>query len=269
MSKAQTIRLLHSSMQYSDPLPAIREDAHALFAAADELGADTIGFTETQKGTDAYRAVVEAAARAGWWMQSEIAGDCRFALHPENKLIESGYVHVVDGDEPGVGGRFGQRGIAELTFRTQPGNVVTVHGAHWLTDYKLDRRPGPENRREAAFDRQTQAMIERVELHARGRRLSFWEGDTNLNEERDTGFDHDAIHARFQDAGLVSIWDELHKPGSELPSTLNGPGGPTLDVIGSCDLDGRVTAASVRVLPRRGRHADHLPVLAAYDVAAL
>lgn len=265
----EELKLLQSSMQGSDKQAEIIDDVRQMFNVAVNNDVDLICLSETDRHGDVMPHVRVEAFRRGWWLQDEgVTGDCRFILNPKNKLLESGYVHVLDGQGGMPAGNFSNRGVAEITFETVGGNIITDHSSHWLTAFELDRRPGAEHPREAKFDKQTEAMIERVLLHGKGRRLSFWQGDTNLNEEKDTGFDHDAIHYQFKKAGLLSIYDEL-MPGENLPSTHGSAKGGTIDIIGSLEEDTRVKPVSVRVLPRRGRHSDHLMVLGVYSIKTL
>lgn len=264
MPTDEVLKLMSSSMQYSDRPTEQREDAEQVFDLADQLGVAVIGFSEATRHGSVFPELAAAAHRHDWFWQRGITGDYRFAVSPSCEVLENGYVHVLDA-AVGHGPHHSKRGVAEVTFRTAAGNVITDHGSHWLTGFQLDRKPGAEGPRERQHREQTDAMIERVQLHAAGRRLSFWQGDTNVDEQRDTGFDRAAIEARFAAHGLESIYDERFDGNDQLPSTH---GRRTIDVIGSIRADRRVTGRSVRVVKRNGRHADHLIVVASYDVAA-
>lgn len=265
--KTELLRLMQSSMQFSDPRPAIRQDVLQTFDDAERLDVAAIGFSEANRGSNVWPAIQYEARKRGWWFQGQVTGDARFALSPKCQRMRDGFTHVLDARSGFAKGNYSKRGIVELTFLTPGRNVVTVHTTHWLTGFKLDRRPGAEHNREKLHTRQTDAMIERVKRNGRGKRLSFWQGDTNVHEEADTGFDREAIHRRFLAAGLVSIYDELQRPGSDLPpTTTSGPRGRTIDVIGRYQRDVRVKAVSFDVLARRDRNSDHLPVVATYEL---
>jgi hypothetical protein len=130
--------------------------------------------------------------------------------------------------------------------RTAGGNIVTDHAAHWITF-------GGGNRQDLRGE-QSEAMADRVRLHGKGKRLSFWQGDTNEDEEKRP---QGAVQKPLTRGRLVSIYDALDK----YPATH---GSRTIDVIGHFDADGRVTPEKVRV--GKVRNSPHRVVDATYTI---
>lgn len=257
----ERLHLVQSSMKYSEGGKAATADVRDLLVKAELKDApDCVGFTESPPGGAVRRAITRLARRRGYhaWTPK---GDFVFAVHPRNTVTETGYVHVLAPNTGMSEGNYGERGLAFVTFQTPAGNVVTCHGSHWLTAYVLDNHPGPETRREDRYAEQTRAMVKAVVAHGAGGHLSFWQGDTNLNEQKDHGQDPDGFHAMSTAAGLRSVYDELDR----YPAT-HGPlkKGSTIDVLGSYDPDRRVSAVDVKVRPPR--HSDHRAVDAWFDV---
>lgn len=249
--------LVQSSMRNSDPKHQIADDFKDLLREANREQWDIIAISESIKHRAVYDLAWCLAQKYGWWFQEEAEGDARFMVHPKHNLLESGYTKVLRAHGGMAKGNYPERGIAEVTIETPKGNIVTDHTTHWNTAFKLG--PGGNPEREQGSETITDAMIERVQLHGRGKRISFWQGDTNIDEPKDTGRDHHAIHHKFRKAGLRSVYDEL----GVFPDTH---GNKTIDIIGSYDPDRRVVAQKVDVLPRRGRKADHLIVAATYHI---
>jgi hypothetical protein len=254
-------------MEFSDTARAIAQDLKAVLVNPETHDApDVVAFSEAHKASRVRPAVKRVGTKRGWQVYVPPKGDVVLAVHPRHRLLETGYVHVLDAQTGLPKGNFSNRGVAFVTFITPAGNVVTDHSIHWITAFRLDRRPGPESPREIKHMEQTDAVIEQVTAHGEGRRVSFWQGDTNVPEDRDKGADNVAIHARFREHGLTSVWDELSASQAipaNFPST-HGRRGSTIDIIGSYDPDRRVTAVDARVRPIR--HSDHQVVDAWYDV---
>lgn len=238
--------LRQSSMQFADPAKQVAEDAKGAIPDAKSKGApDVIGFTELGAAQE-LRIVRQRCKEAGYLFHRH--GSVGLALHPKHELIEKGGVDVLDGLRTRSGkGSYRPRGIAELTFRTPGGNVVTVHEAHWITF-------GGGNRQEERAE-QSEAMVERVQLHGKGRRLSFWMGDINEDEEKRP---QGAVQKPLTRGKLVSVYDALDK----YPSTH---GNRTIDVVGHYDADGRVTPEKVAV--GKVRNSDHKKVDATYTIS--
>lgn len=245
----EIFKLLMASMQFSDGRRAIKRDAEQVFDVATIQDVDVICFTETTKSNRVFDPVRRQAKRHKWAFQRGIRGDVRLAVNPKNQVLESSYVHVLDPQGGLRKGNYSARGIAEVTLRTKLKNVATVHGAHWITE------GGPANDVRAARRRlQSEMMVERVQLHGKGRRLSFWMGDTNEDEGRREG----EVQRPLTLGGLTSIYDELGK----YPNTH---GNKTIDVIGAYRRDGRVRPVGVRTFGERD--SDHLMALGVYEIS--
>lgn len=252
----ELLHLRHSSMQFSDDRDAQRADIRRVIPIDADDAPDVIGFTELGDNSLAYM-VSSRAEAAGYLLYRHVS--VALAIHPRNEIRETGRVNVLPARKGP--GRYRARGIAEVTFRTPAGNVVTVHEAHWITGYRLG--PGGNPRREADHEQQTAAMVERVQLHGKGRRLAFWMGDTNVDEEKDDGRDPRAMHATMTRGGLLSIYDalDMYPPTHGRDSTI--------DIIGHYAPDARVTPVRVDTGPRGNtpkRHADHRVVDAWYSI---
>lgn len=208
---------------------------------------DVIGLTEL---TAPLRKVVAARCKEAGYHFGNL-GQEGLALNPRNHLIETGGITVLAGKGGMAKGNHPSRGIMELTFRTPKGSVVTVHESHWNTDPvdpKYDQRD--EGRKV-----QSEAMVERVALHGKGRRLSFWMGDTNSNERTDQ---NDEVQTTLTHGGLVSVFDALKK----YPATHGKS--ETIDVIGYYKNDARVTPE--KVVAGKVRGTDHRRVDATFSI---
>lgn len=244
MSRPEVIHLRHSSMHFRDPRWQVDADAlEAIPDADDVLAPDAIGFTELG-AFEEWDAVRDRARETGYAIRRH--GSVGLAIHPRNTIELVSRINVLPALRAAKGSHRA-RGILEVGFTTAAGNLATVHEAHWITD-------GPGNKqRTAKRRRQSEVMADRVELHARGRRLSFWMGDTNEDEERG---EHE-VQRPLTTSGLLSIYDEL----KVYPATH---GRRTIDVIGRYRRDRRVRPLAVEVGPRR--HSDHRVVDAWYRV---
>lgn len=240
----ETLRLRQSSMQHSDRAKAVREDAReAIPDSAAEDAPDFIGFTELGAREEA-RIVAARCKEAGYRLHKR--GSVALAIHPRHQIVELGGVDVLDALRAARGSHRA-RSIVEATVLTPGGNTLTVHEAHWITD------GGRNLRRSAKRGAQSEAMVERVTLHGRGRRLSFWMGDTNEDEERGES----EVQVPLTKGKCISVYDAL----DEYPSTH---GRRTIDVIGHYARDGRVKPVSVSV--GKKRNSDHRVVDAVYAI---
>lgn len=240
----EILRLRQSSMHFRDSAREVTEDAINAIPESEWPGApDFIGFTEL--GAEQETRIIRARCR-GTGYTFHKRGSVALAIHPKHEIVELGGVDVLDGLRAARGSHQ-PRTIVEATVITPEGNVVTVHEAHWITD------GGRNLRRSAKRRAQSEAMVERVALHGRGRRLSFWMGDTNEDEERG---EHE-VQEPLTEGRCVSIFDAL----DTYPSTH---GKRTIDVIGHYERDGRVSPESVEVGEKR--HSDHRTVDAVYSI---
>lgn len=239
--RTETFILRHSSMQHTDPLDQRAEDARTAFRPGPDGLPDAIGFTELG-GSDVL--VKQQAAVAGYRVLT--MSSIGIAVHRQLEVLEVSRTEVLEGQGGLKHGNYAPRGVLAVTVRTLGGNIVTVHEQHWITDAPTARRAG--KRRE-----QSLAMVEQVEMHSRGGRVSFWMGDDNEDEGRREA----EVQKPLTRAGLISIWDDLNW----YPDT-HGP--KTIDVIGRYRKDRRVKARRAHVYPRR--FSDHKLVEAVYSI---
>lgn len=131
---------------------------------------------------------------------------------------------------------------------------IFYHGAHWLNKSESSEA------RDAKHERTTKLMCNLVKRHGQGAKLAFFAGDTNIPERQDNlrTDRRSQIDGTFRQNGLLTIWDEMEVT----PPT--GPGGGTVDIIGSYSPDKRVKAKRWKVHPRQ--HSDHRPISAWYEI---
>jgi hypothetical protein len=154
---------------------------------------------------------------------------------------------------PPVGGH-SQRHALWVQVELWKESIFYVEG-HWVTGYKQFE----ERRRE--HDAMSTEIVRLVQEYGRGKDLAFFSGDTNVP-------DSEGINPGYKildEGGLTTCWDEI----GLYPATHgqnNGPG-KTIDIIGSYDLDVRVTCEKARAWPKS--NADHNPISAWYRIAPL
>lgn len=226
-------------MQFSDTHRQVNADLDAIFSR----GADAIGFTEVDPGN--LRPVLHAAAKDHGYVVPVHRTSEAVAVRRET-LLDHGVIPV----HAGRLGLHGPRHIDWVEFKFGP-NSVFFHEAHWVTGH------GRDASRKRDHIKMTKAMIEATSRHGGGRHLSFFAGDINIDERFDKGQDHSKPDYLFNQAGLTTIWDELHR-------TIGTHGRRTIDILGSYDRDGRVSAQKVKVWEQL--NADHRQVSAWYRI---
>lgn len=269
-----SFEMLHftiSSMQYSDSSAQIEADMVALLDGANDTRPDAVGFTEADKNRVS-GVIAKVARDHGYHVFDPPRGDGVIIVHKRNQFLAANYIKTLDANTGMPKGNYSEKGICEVHFLTPAGNQVCYFGTHFLTAYQLDRRPGHENRREERYGMQLDAMAATAKRVSQHRNLGFWFCDSNIPEDKDTGFDKDAMDASFSEAKMVSIWDELRDEKDlftnrgGFPGTHGGVSSSTIDIVGKCENDRRSDAHSVRVRRRR-RFSDHDVVDAWYKVA--
>jgi hypothetical protein len=253
------LHLMQASMQWRDTDAQTRADFDRILTR----GADVIGMTEVSERNRNLRLLRDAAKPTGYQVFNDAAeegfagGETAIAVR-KNLDVRSHGAELVNEPEAGKPPAAGHSArLIQWVEVIWEGNRVFVFEAHWVTGF--GRRPS----RTEKHRKMTDAIIELVQRNGRGTRLAFFMGDVNLDEETDRGRRQAATHARFTEAGLTTVWDEL----AVYPGTHgNAKTGGTIDIIGSYDPDRRVSADSVRVW--RKLNSDHLQVSAWYDVLA-
>lgn len=233
------LHLQHASLQFSDPPPQIKADLETIL----RRGAHLVSFTETTPG--GILPTVRAAVSGQGYRLRHAGADVAFAVRNDVAILDVDYRQAHPG-RPGLprDGGHGPRGVGSITADVD-GETVSLNAAHWVTG----QREGHEA--------MTRVMIEETLARARGRRLSFFSGDVNVDEATDHGRNHHLPDWLFGQAGLTTVWDELEE-------LRNTHGQRTIDVIGSCDVDGRVEALEVKRW--RQLHTDHRQISAYYTI---
>lgn len=240
-------RLFHFaqvSLEAFDQNPEVAADVEAAL----ETQPDAVSFSEaTVKG---HRdEVTEVCKSHDYAVRGGLKGDTCVALRGDHDVMrfESVVAHGGGSDEFGA---YGPRTLEVLTARIES-EVVTVIGGHWLRPKNVERR--------AKHAVMTRTAVDQMSIHSGGTRLAVLLGDLN---ERDTVVERlGTAGARFNAAGITTIWDEL----GVYPAT--GPHGGTIDFLATKDEDRRMQAAGVHVW--RLGNSDHHRVSGFYSVRSL
>lgn len=245
------LHLQQASMQGQDPDKQIKSDLTAVL----NRGADVVGITEI---ASTQRAMIQAVCSGlGYWPCLPPSGSrgetgVLVRLREGVKVLASGSEKISDGKPgPASSGGYAPRFITWVLLDWH-GERVTVFEGHWVTGF--DRSPT----RAELHEQMTRAMAAAVDKAGKGAAVSFFMGDTNIDERTDQGKNPSKPHAIFAEEGLLTCWDELGK----YPPTH---GKRTIDVIGSRDGDQRVSCTDARIWPKL--HSDHRQVSAYYDIA--
>lgn len=252
MSESEHISILLSSQEFNEKRADVESDAHTSFARG------AMYMATTESGQAPVRPVIEKVAKEHGYQAFYAEGGEHIFVASGIKVVSHGFEHVLDPLRvPASQGGHGPRPVQWVDTVTPAGNEVSIVFAHWLTGFQLGNNKSDNVRREGYHLEQTLAVVQQVVDRAGQKAVAFWLGDTNVDEPKDTGADHQAIEYNFRQAGLQSIYDAL----DEYPDTH---GKKTLDVIGHYLKDKRVTPVKVTVEAKQ--HKDHHDVLAEYDI---
>lgn len=237
---SEVIFLMQASMLASDTIKHARAD----FATIFEGQPDVIGFTEVT--INGLRNELTLSAGENGYKVFGGRGDTALAVRADHAVRDSGSILI----HPGGEDEFGAYAARYLDWVTAVVNdeIVTVAEAHWVRP----RTPERIRRHRMATDAAVALLKEKSGSSA----IAFLLGD--LNEDDGPTEDAGSAGARFEAAGITTIWDEL----GFYPATHDG--GRTIDLIASVDADIRVTAVGVYVF--RLSHSDHRPVAGFYTV---
>lgn len=240
------LHLQQASRQFSDRLSRQAEDLDVILSRQ----AHVTGFTET--GTHELAKLVRRKATEHGMRFVDGKGDGCFAVRRDLQVLDRGSVFVNPGETGKPGRAHGPRYVVwvKLGWRDE---VVFVNEAHWLTGSAL----GPTRRRMHVD--MTKAVVNNVKAQARGRRLAFWMGDTNIDEQGRRSW-YDPL---IEDGRLLSCWDEVGKYPPTHEKVRR-----TIDIVGSYDPDRRVRLVRVDLHPDREQHTwtDHAQVSAFYAI---
>ena len=250
--KTRTFHIMHASMRFDRP-PEEFKDAIRWQMQQDP---DIISYTEISRfhkelrevcqGTN-YRPALASKGREGGFIV-KVGDHCR--------VTDQDSVFALEGRPgPASQGGFADRYIFMVKIKWY-GEDIWYHSAHWTTGYYKS----PE--RDRWHEHMTSIMVNQVKKHGKGRTLSFFGGDQNVDEQsdnqrRDARSQMDGV---FRDNGLLTIWDEM----GVFPPTHGLEHGPTIDIIGSYNPDKRVKAKRWKVYPKHA--SDHRPISAWYEI---
>jgi hypothetical protein len=211
-----TLRIQHTSLQFSDTRLAHRHDARAIFHHARAVGNVLVSGTESGRHNSLWHAIPAAAADHGFALHLHPTGDWVAVDRHWGAISHRGYVAVLAAHP---GGKHGPRGIVWARVRPHSPHLGTVsYGAgHWLAPHLAGHQIG--NRHMA------RAVGHWARHQGEGPSLVFYAADTN----------QDDAHLRpFGSQPLRTCWDELgHHPPTRTSHTI--------DVVASLDWDQRVS----------------------------
>lgn len=242
-----TLHIEQMSLRFN----ADKDVVHKRIREALQRAPDVVGFTECAAGV--MRPVAIDACHAEGYRFHGGPGDTATAVSPEHRVKDHGAIFALAGQPgPAAEGGHGPRYIDWVKFGFH-GSDVWFHEAHWVTLH-------PDTAlRHQQHQHMTVLMCAAVDRHGAGDRLSFFGGDTNVDEALDRGAEHWKPHWQFAHHDLTTIYDELHT----YPATA---GRTTIDIIGSYNPDARVSAEAVHVWPSDAPALDHRQVSGWYTI---
>ena len=243
-----TVDVMHTSMQFSDSTEHKQQDAQRIFARASKRKLAWVTGTEAGFGASAdLRAALAKEAKAAGY-KFFVKSDLWIAV---NKTIitpnswSDGFIKVVEHNTGSQ--RFDDRGILWAEFLWKPLGSVSVAVSHYMTH---GQKPGDEYY--AANTKIARAVGDWGKVHGAGRRLCFFQGDTNIQ---------DRTNDVFRGSPFTTLADEL----KQWDSTGHG----AIDVIASYDADGRVKGKYWRALDDKEfpLNTDHFAVEGGFEVS--
>lgn len=247
--KSVDLNILHLSMQHGDSLAQQKKDANKLFDYAVDKQVAWITGTEAGPGSKGLpEALDEIGRKHGFavYVPVENRDDAWIAV---NKKIIQGrterkYYPVLPGANKykGATRKWGPKGVVRYSFANKalagPEGMVTLLAGHYLPG---GRRPGKASQHGGVnhYDENEKIAREfgkRAREFGKGSSVVFVGADVNMNDSKADQSQGDV----FFGAPITTLGDEL----KYYPNTGHGP----IDVMGTYDADGRVTARSLKVL---------------------
>jgi len=246
--RVTTVRVGHTSMQFSDSGAQKKSDAKRIFARAVQRKLSWLTGTEAGMGhsADLRRALKKEAENTDY--RFTVASDVWIAVRKDlilPKTWKRGFIQTL---EANTGSKtFSDRGICWAQFETARLGQVSVGVAHYMTD---GRKPGDEYYN--ANTKLTRAIGEWGKIHGKGKAICFFHGDANIPDR-----DMDV----FRGQPFTTLADELKR----WQNTGHGP----IDFIASYDADGRVKGKAWNVLDDKEFHlfTDHFACEGTYEVS--
>lgn len=247
----RSIHIIQGSLKVSDPVADFKEDIRYQLS----FDPDLVFLTEMRNFHNALREVLPDSYRPIFLPNNkEEAFYVKVGDHANVK--SRGAVKVHPGD-PGTGadGLVGYPArYVNWVQMNWWGEDIWYHGSHWVPGQTFS------SERQSRHVQMSKQVAKQVRLHSRGDAVCFFSGDANINAAGTGKEVRNSMDRIFRDEGLLTIWDEM----GVAPSTHGGPQGPTIDIIGSFNLDKRVKATRWKVHPRT--NSDHRFVSAWYDI---
>lgn len=237
VAKTYKVHFLHASLRIQDP----GRPADVRFALSQ--GADYVSFTET---AGIKSEMQEACRDKGYQLVAfaEESGES-FCINKDTvKLKNKGSVIGTPKTGPSDARR-----IVYIQTKFDD-ETIWFHTCHWLANLADGVQP---RQRQQRHNDNTRRMAAIVRKHAKGSDLSFFSGDSNVDDQGGIT-DYNQI---MRSNGLTSIWDEF----KVYPNTH---GRRTIDIIGSYDPDTRVKGLRYKVWPKQ--NSDHRPISAWYEI---
>ena len=243
-------KIMHASLQFSDPQRRRRADLEALYHHGMTKGIHAICHTEAaDQGPD----IAEIGAANGYQVhhpQIDEAGKVAataILVHPDLDILTAQYVPVIP-----AGPGHGPRGVTSLQVGFD-GEVIAVSTWHALRGWDYETA----DRRRDIID-QWQAALTIATAYGRGTDLTVMTADTNYDEDDKS---RNRPSRMLRDAGWTSALDEM---GNEEGTH----GRRRIDEIWTLDADRRVSVRRVNVLTDEELHlgTDHLPVVAVLEI---
>jgi len=246
------LRIIHSSLQFSDTRKQQEADVRAVYGYARKRRAIFLAGTEAG-GSTLHELLVKHARAYGFGVFVHGSGEWVATNLAYAKVKAKGFVGPLIPSTAGSGlkasqGAHSARGIAWQTARY--GDLdVTMGVSHFLTDRseKVSGSNAPLIAGIGSWGRDK----------GQGKALVFFSADVNENDQRQDV---------FKGQPFTTCWDELRKwPGTHGSSKVRGS---TIDVIASYDRDGRVSAKAARSVDdsELQLNTDHFLIEATYSI---
>lgn len=232
-----TIRLAHSSGQFSDTEKQQTRDANRLADLMVEKQWVSLGGTEA--GSQSVLAPVfrDIDRSHGLRFRKGKTGDVWF-MHRLDWFegeVETEWYKVIDG----VGGKFADRGILRVTgYSPIAGSEWTDTVSHWLTHGRPAPAKGQDPFMVNGNARLAKKLGEIGREFGRGGKIVTYRGDQNIPESM----------GLLLDSGFTSVAQEVHK--------VENTGHGAIDCIATWDKDNRVSAVDFQVYTDKEEHLE-------------
>ena len=228
----------HASLEFSLSPAQHTHDIEAIFAHESARDAKWITGTEAGRAANNTAKELTRIGKAhGYTVFVPKAGtDCWVAVAEDfiGGEWKTGYTKVIDSSrKSGDPHHYCEKGVVWVQFFSTTYGTISIAAAHHLTAgaaTDAGRATDPVNH-QAANMRLSHAIGDWATEHSSRRNLAFFGGDTNMRD-KDTDV--------FFGAPLTTLWDELN--------VHENTGHGNIDVIASCDHDGRVVGKSCHAL---------------------